>query len=355
MNNQRLLFVGPRTVRIEESPLPQAAPGQLLVRTLVSAISPGTEMLVYRDQFPPDLPVDAAIVGMGETFAYPLAYGYAAVGQVIAAGDQADDGWLGQRVFAFHPHEAYFCATPDQLFPVPDHIPTELAALLPNMETGVNLVLDAAPRLGEKVIVLGQGIVGLLVTALLARFPLKELITTDAYPLRRALSVTLGAHQSLDSVDPAWANLFTALPGPPGTDEANPIGADLLLELSGNPIALDQAIAWAGYAGRIVIGSWYGQKRASLDLGGGFHRKRLRLTSSQVSTLDPSLSGRWTHPRRLGAAWDALTTLAGQIDMDRLITHRFPIAQAADAYRLIDQRAGETVQVIIEYRETSNE
>ncbi len=349
MNNQRLLFVGPRTVQIEESPLPQPAPGQLLVRTLISAISPGTEMLVYRDQFPPDLPVDAAIAGMGQTFAYPLAYGYAAVGEVIATGDQADESWLGQRVFAFHPHEAYFCATPDQLIPVPDDIPTELAALLPNMETAVNLVLDAAPKLGEKVIVLGQGIVGLLVTALLSRFPLDTLITLDGYPMRRALSADLGAQQSLDPADPAWANLLTASAAPPGTDEADPAGADLILELSGNPVALDQAIAWAGYAGRIVIGSWYGQKRASLDLGGGFHRKRLRLISSQVSTIDPALTGRWTHPRRLDTAWDALRTLADQIDIDRLITHRFPIAQAADAYRLIDQRAEDTVQVLIDY------
>lgn len=349
MNNQRVLFVGPRAIQIAESPLPRPAADQLLVRSLASAISPGTEMLVYRDQFPADLPVDASIPGMESSFAYPLQYGYAAVGEVMAVGVNADESWLGQRVFAFHPHESHFCAMPDHLIPVPDHIPTELAALLPNMETAVNLVLDAAPKLGEKVIVLGQGIVGLLSTALLARFPLETLITVDAYPLRRAVSADLGAHQSLDPADLAWANLLTASAAPPGPDEANPTGADLILELSGNPAALDQAIAWTGFDGRIVIGSWYGQKRADLNLGGGFHRKRLRLVSSQVSTLDPSLSGRWTHPRRLAAAWDALSVLADQIDLSRLITHRFPIAQAADAYRLIDQRAAETVQVLIEY------
>ncbi|MBP7963607.1 MAG: zinc-binding alcohol dehydrogenase [Caldilineaceae bacterium] len=349
MNNHRVLFIGPRSIQIETTSQPQPAAGQLLVRTLISAISPGTEMLVYRDQFPADLPVDAAIPGMGERFAYPLQYGYAVVGEVMAAGVNADESWLGQRVFAFHPHEAFFCATPDQLIPVPDDIPTELAALLPNMETAVNLVLDAAPKLGETVIILGQGIVGLLTTALLARFPLQTLITLDAYPLRRALSEDLGAHHSLDPADPAWANLLTAPSSPPKTDEANPPGADLILELSGNPAALDQAIAWAGYAGRIVIGSWYGQKQASLNLGGGFHRKRLHLTSSQVSTLAPALTGRWTHLRRLDAAWDALRTLADQINTDRLITHRFPIPHAADAYSLIDQQTGETVQVLIDY------
>lgn len=329
--------------------MPQPGPGEVLVAAEVSAISPGTEMLVYRDQFPPDLPVDAAIPGMDGDFAYPLAYGYAVVGQVAALGEGVDPEWLDQRVFAFQPHESHFCTPVDQLVPVPDEMPGDFAALLPNMETAINLVQDAAPRLGEKVIVLGQGIVGLLVTALLSRFPLESLITADAYPLRRDLSEALGADQSLDPTDPEWANVLAASAAPPAPDEEAPAGADLVIELSGNPAALDTAIKWAGFGGRIVIGSWYGQKQAALNLGGGFHRKRLHLISSQVSTIDPALSARWTHPRRLEMAWTMLTDLAEDGELADLFTHRFPVAKAADAYRLIDERAAETVQVVFEY------
>lgn len=321
----------------------------MLVRTQISAISPGTEMLIYRDQFPPDLPVDATLPGMDGRFAYPLTYGYASVGQVVAVGEGVDPAQIGDRVFAFQPHQAYFCATPASLLPVPDGLPGDVAALLPNMETAVNLVLDAAPRLGEKVVVLGQGIVGLLVTALLGRFPLESLTTVDGFPLRRGISTALGADQSLDPASPHWATLLAASATPPAPEDETADGADLILELSGNPAALDTAIAWAGFGGRIVIGSWYGQKRAEINLGGGFHRKRLRLLSSQVSTIDPTLAGRWTHPRRLALAWELLESLSATHDLASLITHRFPIGQAAAAYRLIDKQAEEAVQVVFEY------
>jgi threonine dehydrogenase-like Zn-dependent dehydrogenase len=122
-------------------------------------------------------------------------------------------------------------------------------------------------------------------------------------------------------------------------------GADLAYELSGSPAALDQAIAVTGFNGRIVIGSWYGQKRADLNLGGAFHRSRIRLISSQVSTLTPELSGRWTKSRRLAVAWAALR----EIDISRLITHRFPLVEAHQAYHMVDESPEQTIQVLLTY------
>ena len=125
-----------------------------------------------------------------------------------------------------------------------------------------------------------------------------------------------------------------------------PGGADLTYELSGAPQALNLAISLTGFTGRVVIGSWYGQKRADLDLGGYFHRSRIRLISSQVSTLSPELSGRWSKARRFELAWEMIS----QVNPEQWITQRFPLDRAAEAYRLLDERPHETIQVMFDYK-----
>jgi threonine dehydrogenase-like Zn-dependent dehydrogenase len=209
------------------------------------------------------------------------------------------------------------------------------------METATTLVMDGRPQLGEQVAVFGQGVVGLLLTGLLARLPLASLVTLDLHASRRDLSLTWGAHRSLDPTVPgALEDLLHNLSGP-----GSYRGADLSFEVSGDPGALDQAIAATGFNGRVVIGSWYGLKRADLNLGGYFHRSRMRLISSQVSTLNPELSGRWSKFRRYHLAWKMLE----EIDPTPLITHRFPLTQAAQAYKLLDHNPAEALQVILTY------
>lgn len=334
-------FAAPFTVEVREETLAPPAAGQVTVRTEVSAISPGTELLFYRGQVPADMAVDASIGALAGAVRYPLKYGYAAVGRVAVLGPDVDASWLGRRVFAFNPHESAFHAAPESLIPVPEALSAEGAAFLPNMETAVNLVLDGAPAVGEQVAVLGQGVVGLLTTALLARFPLAALVTLDRFPGRRDRSLAWGATASLDpAAEDAILQASARLQG-----DRSHAGADLVYELSGSPAALDDAIALAGFNGRIVVGSWYGTKRAAVDLGGRFHRERLRLISSQVSTIAPEWSGRWSKGRRL--AW-AVEMLA-QVRPAALITHRFPIEQAAEAYRLLDEAPSEAIQVVLTY------
>src|SRR5512145_1384910 len=139
-----LSFTAPHQIEICEELLPVLAPGQVLVETILSAISPGTEMLVYRGQFP-DLTVDASIEALSGKFAYPLAYGYAAVGRVVESGKQVDKNWRDRLVFSFQPHTSHFVTTPHSLFPIPEFLPLEAACFLPNTETAVNLVQDSAP------------------------------------------------------------------------------------------------------------------------------------------------------------------------------------------------------------------
>jgi threonine dehydrogenase-like Zn-dependent dehydrogenase len=176
----------------------------------------------------------------------------------------------------------------------------------------------------------------LLTSALLAEFPLASFVTSDYYPLRREASLSLGVTAALDPNESDFRERARML---------TPSGADLSFELSGSPDALNDAIALTGFGGRVVIGSWYGEKEAKLDLGSSFHRSRIKLIASQVSTISPGLRGRWDKDRRFEVAWDALE----RIRPEKWITHRFPLDEAAQAYRLLDENPQETIQIILQY------
>ncbi|MEJ2477737.1 MAG: MMPL family transporter, partial [Desulfobacterales bacterium] len=227
------------------------------------------------------------------------------------------------------------------LIPLPTDLNPENALFVPAMETAVNFMMDGQPLIGERVLVLGQGIVGLLTTALLSRFPLTELVTFDRYAFRRQRSLEVGAHKALDPF--IRGNI-----GDPNhilDDEALQGDADLVYELSGDPATLNQAVSFCGFGARIIVGSWYGTRRAALDLGRAFHRNRIRLISSQVSTIAPEMSGRWSKERRLAVVWDMIRN----IRPDKLITHRFPVEKAQQAYDLLDRQPESAVQVVLTY------
>lgn len=344
MKRQALYFTAPHQVTVREEPLSEPGAGQFLAQSVLSAVSPGTELLVYRGQAPKEMAVDETISALGGEFDFPLKYGYATVGRVIALGPQVASEWDRRLVFAFQPHQSHFVTTPDAVLPLPAGISPEQAALLPTMETAVNFLMDGQPLVGEQVVVFGQGIVGLLTTSLLARFPLGRLISVDRFALRREHSIELGAQRSLDSDAPDVTDqLRMAL-----RDGQRDRGADLAYELSGNPAALDLAVAATGFDGRVIIGSWYGQKRSAIDLGGRFHRSRIRLISSQVSTIAPALRGRWTKTRRFEVAWEMLQH-EPDVRLTKLITHRFPLHQAAQAYALLDQHPQDVLQTVLTY------
>ncbi len=333
-------FTAPYELEVREVDVPAPGAGEVRVAAELSAISPGTELLVYRGEAPPDLPVDASIEALSGTFSFPLRYGYAAVGRVTAVGEGVSEEWLDDRVFAFHPHASRFVVPLADVVPVPADCSDEAAALLANLEAATNFLLDGAPLVGERVLVLGQGVVGLLATSLLAGFPLSRLVTADLHERRRRVSEAVGADVSLD---PAEVDVASRL-RPDDADDP-PAGADLTYELTGDPEALTTAIEATGYGGRVLIGSWYGTKAADVDLGGRYHRSRICLVSTQVSTIDPRLRGRWTRERRLSTA----RRLLPAIDADALVTHRVPVERAAEAYALLDDHPEDAVQVLLTY------
>jgi threonine dehydrogenase-like Zn-dependent dehydrogenase len=216
--------------------------------------------------------------------------------------------------------------------------------------------------------------VGLLTTALLGECPLGELVTVDRYPERRARSLELGADVALDADEDDVGERIRERfgqnadevagdekDGPTGSEKdggtggddstgaeisgGDVLGADLTYELSGCPDALDSAISATGYDGRVMVGSWYGTKPTELDLGGRFHRSRVRLESSQVSTIEPDLRGRWSKDRRLAVAWDRLR----EIGPEQFVTHEFDISEAEEAYELLDENPSEALGVIFKY------
>lgn len=341
MKRRTLMFLAAEQAAVCEENFSGPGAGEVLVRTRWSAVSPGTEMLAYTGHVPQDMALDETISSLQGRFSFPFKYGYACVGQVAEIGAGVDPAWAGRMVFAFHPHESAFCAAPGELIPIPEDISPETALFLANMETAVNFVLDGRPMIAESAGVFGLGIVGLLTTALLARFPLAALVTFDRFPRRRAAALELGASASYD---PAAADALDAALALI-KQRSGAAGADLVYEVSGSPQALNQAISLAGFAARVLIGSWYGSKGVELDLGGRFHRSRIRLISSQVSTLTPELGGRWTKARRLEAAWDALR----QIDPRRWITHRYNFKDAPLAYQQLRNAPEEAIQVVFDY------
>ncbi|MFO7709618.1 MAG: zinc-binding alcohol dehydrogenase [Desulfobacterales bacterium] len=340
MKRRCVVFQAPGRVKSALEAMPDPAADEALVQIEASAISAGTELLIYRGQAPPDMPMDARLPGLSSPFRFPLRYGYAAAGTVTATGRQVDPAWVGRRVFGFWPHASHVISRPAELVPIPEGIGFRDALFLANMETAVTLVLDGLPAVGEHVVVFGQGIVGLLAASLLSAYPLASLFAVEPLALRRKASLQAGAHAVFDPARPQA--LIDRL------REATDGGmADAVFELSGHPAALDAAIAAAGFGARIVVGSWYGARPVAVNLGGRFHRSRIRLIGSQVSTLPPEFMARWSRQRRYTAAWDQIR----RITPSRLITHEIPAEAAGEAYALLDRNPGQALQVLLTYRQ----
>ena len=273
-----LWYVGPGRVELRPAPLPPRAADEALVVMRASALSPGTERLVLAGRVPESQYATMRAPLMQGDFPYPVKYGYAAVGVV----EDGPGPLIGQRVFVLHPHQRRFLAPAAMCIPIPDAVPDARAVMAANMETAVNILWDAAPLPGERVLVIGAGIVGLLAVALLARIPGLTLTVIEPDPRRAAMAAALGAECCAPS--------------------AAPTGQELILHASGAPDGLVLALGAAGFEARIVEASWYGSRPVTLPLGEAFHQKRLRLISSQVGAVAPSMRGRRSHAERLALA-----------------------------------------------------
>jgi threonine dehydrogenase-like Zn-dependent dehydrogenase len=319
-----LYFTRPGTVELRAEPLPPR-PGLSRVRSRLMGISHGTELLAFRGQLPAALEADAVLKSLPGRLEYPLKYGYCNCGEVEPGG---------RRVFAFYPHQDLFDAEPGELLDLPPGVSDEQAVFLPSLETALGIVHDAGARLGENVLVVGLGVVGLLTAALFLRSGVGRLLAVEPLALRRERAEALGCRTF-----------------PPGEGLAGRIaaltggrGPDLAVNCSGAEAGLQLALDTLCFEGTLVEASWYGSRRVGLELGSAFHRRRLRLVSSQVSSVAAALGPRWDKRRRLELALSLLPAL----DPAAWITHRFALARAQEAFELLDRHPERVLQVVLE-------
>jgi NADPH:quinone reductase-like Zn-dependent oxidoreductase len=279
---QAFWVVAPGLGEIRAQPLRSTAPGEMLIRTLVSAISRGSESLVFRGEVPESEWRRMRCPFQEGEFPAPVKYGYSVVGIVEEGSVEA----LGRRVFCLHPHQDRFIAPEDAIIDVPDDVPDRRATLAANMETAVNGLWDAAPGPGDRIVVIGAGVVGSLVAALAARLPGTEVELIDIDPTREPVATALGCRFAI----------------PQG---ARP-EADLVVHASGTPEGLATALATAGFEATVLEMSWYGTRIVPLALGGAFHSRRLTLRSSQVGAVPAVRRQRWSRRRRLALALSLL-------------------------------------------------
>jgi 2-desacetyl-2-hydroxyethyl bacteriochlorophyllide A dehydrogenase len=317
MPARALFHTAPRCAHIRELPAPRPAAGEVIVRTLFSGISGGTERLVYRGEFPADLALDDTIDALGGVFRYPFPYGYACVGEV-----EDRDG----LVFAFHPHQDVFAATADDLVSLPVVDPAA-ATLFPLVETALQVTLDAEAGYRDRIIVLGAGVLGLLTALLLQRSGQRPLCA-EPRAWRRALASSLGV---------------TAVPPEELAEQEVP----LVIDASGNPEAPAIGLNMLAHEGTLLVASWFGTKPVVLPLGGAFHRRRLTIRSTQVSTIPARQSATWTRSRRR----QETAALLHELPLAALCTHVFPFSQAAEAFRVVDEDTPGLMHAVLDYRE----
>ena len=297
-----LWFEGAGSARVRSEPLPAPHPGSSLVAAAFSAISPGTERLVFSGHVPPSMHETMRVPYMAGDFRFPVKYGYSLVGRVEASDDASLEG---RTVHLLHPHQDRAVVRNADLFVVPQGVDAARATLASNLETAVNAVWDSSATLGQSCLVVGFGIIGSLVARLLAGIPGVAVSVADSDPAKRSLAAALG----FDARAPE------AIPGP----------FDIAFHASATGAGLQLCIDAAGFEGTIVEASWYGTQAVAVELGGSFHAQRKRIVSTQVSAIPAALQRRWSFARRKQLVFDLLRDPV----FDRHITETVAFADLA--------------------------
>ena len=272
-----LWYVAPGKAELRGEADPRPRGDEVRVTTHWTALSRGTERLVFRGDVPPEIAERMRAPAQGGSFPFPVRYGYCAVGRV--------DG-TGETVFSLRPHQEAFVAARDDVWNLPDGVPPKRALLAANMETALNALWDSGAGPGDRIAVVGAGVLGLLVAYLATRLPGTEVTAIDPEPSRAPLARSLGAAFSL-----------------PGECAS---GHDVVFHASASQAGLALALSLAGQEAAVVELSWYGIHEVSAPLGLDFHARRLRLISSQVAEVSPSRRPRWSRRRRLAKALELL-------------------------------------------------
>jgi 2-desacetyl-2-hydroxyethyl bacteriochlorophyllide A dehydrogenase len=288
---------------IRTEALPALRDDEVLVAARFSGISRGTERLVFTDNVPESERDRMRAPFQAGSFSFPVKYGYVSVGRVL----RGVRSLVGRDVFCLYPHQTSYVVPASAVLPLPDHVPAPRAVLAANMETAINGIWDAQIQVGDRVVIVGAGVVGCLLAYLAARIP--------------------GTQVTLVDIDARKAKVADAMGARFAYPHAAPRDADVLLHASGAPDGLATALELAAQEARVVEMSWYGKSNVTLPLGQSFHAKRLTIRSSQVGSIPPLQQARWTHARRLALALDLL----GDDVLDWLVTSECPFETLPEA------------------------
>jgi hypothetical protein len=293
-------IAAPGRGEIRAEALPSPAVDDVLVRTLFSGVSRGTEALVFQGRVPASEHDRMRAPFQAGAFPAPVKYGYSSVGVV----ERGPADLHGRRVFALYPHQTRYVVPARAVTLLPDAVPSERAVLAANVETAINGVWDARPHVGDRVTVIGAGTVGCLIAWIAGRIVGCDVELVDINPARAAVARALGVRFA----DPVSAAE----------------GADVVLHASGSPAGLALALRLAAFEATIVEMSWYGDTAVPIALGEGFHARRLTLKSSQVGSIASTQRARWDHARRMTLALSLLAEptldvlMTGESEFDAL-------------------------------------
>lgn len=300
MQAESLWYAGKERVERRTIDVPAPSVGEALVAAHYSGISKGTERLVFEGHVPSSEHTRMRCPFQEGDFPFPVKYGYCLTGVV----EQGPKDCVGRNVFLLHPHQSKAVVPVSALNVLPEGVPLRRAALAANMETALNTLWDARAGAGDRILIVGAGVLGLLIAKLAAAMPGADVTVTDINPARRPLAERFGA--------------AFALP------QAAPQNRDIIIHTSATADGLKLALASAAFEGRIIEASWYGDKEVALPLGGAFHSQRLSLISSQVGAVATPQRARWTYQRRMAKALDLLR----DDRCDALITGEIAFADA---------------------------
>ena len=342
---QSLYFTGPRSLAVYGEPLPDPGPDEVVIEAIVSGISAGTELNVFRGHAPQwRQHMDIATRLFADTdepdWKWPARYGYTLVGRIVELGAAVTGLQKDELVFTYSPHGRHAVVPGSAVVPLGNLTNPELGVFFANFSTAYNGVLDANIPLGADVVVSGLGVIGQIVTRLLKRAGARTIVAVDRIAARRDAALRGGATHALNSDTDKIAETVRGL--------TQGRGADTVIEVSGAAPALNEAIRTAGYNGTVIAMSWYGGTFESLHLSGEFHHNRTRIISSQVGNVNPYLGPLWTLERRGSIVREFINAYAP--DLEGFITHRIALADAEQGYRLLDQGSPDVLQVLIDYR-----
>lgn len=324
MTAQALWFTGPKESVIKDTPLPELEDGFVRIRSSYSAISPGTERLVFQGKVPPSMVKKMIVPYMEGDFSFPVKYGYSIVGTVV---DSPQDEFIGKRVHVMHPHQNEIVVRQEDLNFISDTLPDQRATLFSNTQTCVNAIWDSQVDIGDKVLIVGFGTIGSLLSLILQQMNLVEIHVADNNIEKLKIAEQFG---------------FTTF----SPNQVTPDFYDLSFHCSATSEGLQTAIDCVGLEGRVIELSWYGSNSVNLELGSSFHTGRKQIISSQVSRIPIRKQPQWDHYRRN----EFVQKILHDTEFDKLITSTINFSSVSEIFEEITRPDRIDLSLVIDYR-----